>query len=65
VDPVNNATYYYAYAATSTGGVYYFEISASIESKKYGVGGTNDIISNDGSASTSSLIVGSKPGLTL
>ena len=36
VDPINNANYYYAYAATSTNGVYYFEIDNYMESKKYG-----------------------------
>ena len=65
IDPVNNGTYYYAYAATSTGGVYYFELNAFMESKKYGPGGSNDAVTNDGGDNTSTLEVGSKPGLNL
>ena len=34
VDPINNATYYYAYAATSTSGGL-FELTAILESSKY------------------------------
>lgn len=41
VDPINNASYYYAYAATSTGA---FEIATFIESKKYGPGGSNSVV---------------------
>lgn len=65
VDPTNNASYYYAYAATSTGGSYYFELDALMESKKYGPGGSNDVTTNDGGDNVSVLEVGSKPGLNL
>ena len=46
VDPVNNASYYYAYAASSTNNV--FELDAWLESSKYNKGGTNDAPSKDG-----------------
>ncbi len=65
VDPVNNSGYYYAYAATSTGGTYYFEIDTFIESKKYGSGGSNDVITTDGGDNTSTYEAGNKPGLNL
>jgi prepilin-type N-terminal cleavage/methylation domain-containing protein len=65
VDPINNATYYYAYAATSTGGVYYFELDTRMESKKYGQGGSNDVTTNDGGDNPAIYEVGSKPGLNL
>lgn len=41
VDPLNNSNYYYAYAATSTGGLA-FEVDALMESVKYGVLATKD-----------------------
>lgn len=59
VDPVNNASYYYAYAATSTG-LYYFEIDAFMESKKYNASGTNDVVSTDGGDNNQVLEGGSK-----
>ena len=65
IDPTNNANYYYAYAATSSGGTYYFEINAFMESKKYGTNGSNDIVTNDGGDNTATYEVGSKPGLNL
>jgi prepilin-type N-terminal cleavage/methylation domain-containing protein len=65
IDPVNNITYYYSYAATSSGGTYYFEIPAFMESKKYGPGGSNDVVTNDGGSSATAYEVGSKPGLNL
>ena len=46
IDPLNNASYYYAYAATSTGGLT-FEIDAFMESVKYGVLATKDGGDND------------------
>jgi prepilin-type N-terminal cleavage/methylation domain-containing protein len=58
VDPVNSLSYYYAYAATSTG--YTFEIDAFMESKKYGAGGSNDVVTTDGGDNTSTFEVGSK-----
>jgi prepilin-type N-terminal cleavage/methylation domain-containing protein len=65
VDPVNSLSYYYAYAASSTGGTYYFELNAFMESKKYGQGGSNDMTTNDGGDNPAVLEVGSKPGLNL
>lgn len=41
VDPTNNGTYYYAYAATSSGG---FEFAATMESQKYGKGGSASVV---------------------
>jgi prepilin-type N-terminal cleavage/methylation domain-containing protein len=64
VDPVNNATYYYAYAATSTPG-YYFEIDTFMESKKYNASGTNDVVSTDGGDNNKTYEVGNQPGLNL
>jgi prepilin-type N-terminal cleavage/methylation domain-containing protein len=64
VDPVDNALYYYSYAATTTGG-YYFEIDAFMESKKYGAGGSNDVVTTDGGDNTSTYEVGNQPGLNL
>jgi prepilin-type N-terminal cleavage/methylation domain-containing protein len=65
IDPVNNASYYYAYAATSSNGTFYFEINAFMESKKYGPGGSNDVVTTDGGDNTSTYEAGSKPGLNL
>jgi prepilin-type N-terminal cleavage/methylation domain-containing protein len=65
VDPTNNASYYYAYAATTTSGLYYFEIDAFMESTKYGAGGSNDVVKTDGGDSNTAYEVGNKPGLTL
>ncbi len=59
VDPTNNASYYYAYAATTTGGNLY-EIDAFIESKKFNTSGTNDVVSTDGGDNTSTLEGGSR-----
>jgi prepilin-type N-terminal cleavage/methylation domain-containing protein len=64
VDPLNNAQFYYAYAATTTAGKY-FEIGAFMESQKYGFGGSKDIVSTDGGNNTSTFEVGNIPGLTL
>ena len=41
VDPLNNASYYYAYAATSTGA---YELGTFIESSKYGKNGSNSVV---------------------
>jgi prepilin-type N-terminal cleavage/methylation domain-containing protein len=45
VDPVNSATYYYAYVASSTGN---YELDAFMESNKYKKGGSKDMPQNDG-----------------
>jgi prepilin-type N-terminal cleavage/methylation domain-containing protein len=63
VDPVNSLNYYYAYAASSSG--YTYEIDAFMESKKYGNGGSGDVVTNDGGDNTSTLEVGNKGGLSL
>jgi len=52
-----NATYFYAYVASSTGLVY--KLDAHMESQKYGYGGSNDVVSTDGGEDTSSYEVGS------
>ena len=59
VDPSNNATYYYAYAATSTGG-YLFEINTFMESIKYA-----STSANDGGNNNAIYEVGNEPGLNL
>jgi len=64
VDPANTASYYYAYAATTTGG-YYFQVNTFMESKKYNASGTNDVVSTDGGPNNQVFESGSQPGLTL
>lgn len=44
VDPANDATRYYAYAASSTA----WEVSAPLESRKLGSGGSTDFSGRDG-----------------
>jgi len=62
VDPVvNNAAYYYAYAATSTNT---FEIDASMESQKYASSSANVVV-NDGGDNGSVYEVGTATGLAL
>ncbi|MEN9341897.1 MAG: hypothetical protein RIQ54_153 [Candidatus Parcubacteria bacterium] len=47
VDPTNDATHYYGYAATSTN--LSFKLTANgIESAKFGSGGSADVVNNDG-----------------
>jgi prepilin-type N-terminal cleavage/methylation domain-containing protein len=61
VDPVNNLSFYYAYAATGSAAVspaYKFMIKA-VESAKYNSGGPGDVVSTDGGYSSSSLEFGS------
>jgi len=53
VDPQNNSSFYYAYAATSAGG-YYFKLTAWMESRKYATG-TSDVISTDGGVNNNVL----------
>jgi prepilin-type N-terminal cleavage/methylation domain-containing protein len=55
VDPVNNATYYYSYAASSSG---VFEIDAFMESQRYGSGGAKDIVQTDTGDNSSTYEVG-------
>lgn len=63
VDPVNNSTYYYAYAPGSN---LTFEINANMESTKYSNGGgSSDVESSDGGNSPDLYEVGTDPGLDL
>ena len=59
IDPTNNATYYYAYTATTTGGNY-FELDAFMESTKYSTAAVND-----GGDKSNVYEAGTKPGLNL
>lgn len=62
VDPINNATYYYAYAASSS----IFEIDAAkLESNKYGAGGPKDLVGPDGGDQPTVYETGTAPGLSL
>ena len=62
-DPVNNATYYYAYRADPTNGT--FEINADMESAKFAQGGSSDVESGDGGDSAAFYEVGNDPSLDL
>lgn len=63
VDPVNNATYYYAYVSSST---LVFELDASaMESVKYKFGGSGDVVSTDGGNATTTYEVGTASGFAL
>jgi prepilin-type N-terminal cleavage/methylation domain-containing protein len=59
VDPTNNATYYYAYAATITGGNF-FELNTFMESTKYAA-----MAAADGGDHNNVYEVGTYPGLGL
>ncbi len=57
LDPINNASYYYAYAATSTNSG--FKLTTNMESSKYANGGSSDVESTDGGsggASTTAIM---------
>lgn len=62
VDPINDNTHYYAYAASST---LVFQIGTFMESKRYGAGGANDVVTTDGGESNTAYEVGTAPGLSL
>jgi prepilin-type N-terminal cleavage/methylation domain-containing protein len=65
IDPVNNQTFFYAYAATGSATVapaYKFWIKA-VESTKYANGQTGDVVSTDGGNSSSSLEAGTNLAL--
>jgi prepilin-type N-terminal cleavage/methylation domain-containing protein len=65
VDPINNAVYYYAYAASSTGPTWQMVV-AQMESTKYGPnGGANSVTNSDGGPRGSSYEIGSAPNLGL
>jgi prepilin-type N-terminal cleavage/methylation domain-containing protein len=61
VDPVNDATHFYAYAASSTT----FEINSKMESSRYVAGGTGDVEGPDGGDKANYYEVGNAPGLSL
>ncbi len=64
IDPINNATYFYSYAATST--TQTFELDAKMESTRYSNGGgANDVESQDGGSSSTLYEVGTAAGLSL
>ena len=55
VDPSNSGANIYVYAATSTS----YKLATKMESSKYGFNGTNDVVSSDGGANTSTYEQGS------
>jgi prepilin-type N-terminal cleavage/methylation domain-containing protein len=59
VDPINNASFTYAYVASGTA----YKLAAKMESAKYGFGGSNDVVSTDGGNSTSTYEQGSNLAL--
>ncbi|OGZ02363.1 MAG: hypothetical protein A2946_01310 [Candidatus Liptonbacteria bacterium RIFCSPLOWO2_01_FULL_53_13] len=61
VDPVNNASYFYAYAASSTT----FEVDTKMESTRYVNGGSGDVESKDGGDKANYYEIGNAPGLAL
>lgn len=63
IDPVNNATYFYAYAASSTSLT--FEIDSKMESSRYVAGGTGDVEQTDGGNKDNYYEVGNASGLAL
>lgn len=62
VDPVNNATYHYAYKGFNTDKTY--ELNTILESSKYATGASNKMAVDGGNSSTI-YEVGSDPGLDL
>lgn len=63
LDPVNNATYYYAFKSTTA---MTFEINANMESTKFSSGSNNvEINSKDGGNNAGWYEVGNDPGLDL
>lgn len=64
IDPVNNTTYFYAYAHTTTTT---YEVNANMESTKYSASGNSDVESNtkDGGNNSDRYEVGNDPGLDL
>jgi prepilin-type N-terminal cleavage/methylation domain-containing protein len=61
IDPTNASSSRLYYTYTTNGSQY--EVTAVMESAKYGLGGTNDVISNDGGTLASVYEKGSKLGL--
>ena len=63
VDPVNSATYFYAYRPDATNGT--FEMNADMESTKFASGGSSDVESTDGGNVSTLYEVGTDPGLDI
>ncbi len=63
IDPVNNATYFYSYAASTTNLT--FEIVMNMESSRYAQSGSGDVETTDGGNSSSTYEIGTAPGLSL
>ena len=57
IDPINNSTYYYAYAATTT--YHSFKLVTNMESSRYQNGGGGDAESTDGGIQAAAFEVGS------
>ena len=62
-DPVNDNTYFYAYAAVSTTLV--FEVNTDMESSRYRSGGSSNVEGPDGGTDANIYEVGTAPGLAL
>jgi prepilin-type N-terminal cleavage/methylation domain-containing protein len=62
VDPVNNASFYYAYAASSS---LTFELDGHMESVKFATTSATNVQSNDGGDSPFEYEVGTVPGLKI
>lgn len=58
VDPVRDATHFYAYAASSSTGL--FEVNAVMESTRYANGGSGNVESTDGGNNADLFEVGTK-----
>lgn len=61
IDPINNATYFYGYAASSTNSV--FKVVANMESSRYANGGADDVESGDGGSAAALYEVGTNLSL--
>ncbi len=61
IDPVNNVTYFYSYAVSSTN--FQFEIDAHMESTRYASGGGSDVESTDGGSNINAYEVGTNLSL--
>ncbi len=57
VDPINNGTYFYGFAATSTYNA--FKLAANMESIRYSNGGSGDVETTDGGTVTTVYETGS------
>ncbi len=61
IDPINSSSTGLYYTYTTSGGKY--ELTASMESQRYGYGGSNDVVSTDGGLDDSTYEVGSSLSL--